>query len=109
MENKLDPEFKAKWTAALRSGEYKQGRHALMDKDKNECTFCCIGVAGVVRGIPKEELLFKSSYDDPAYSKCLPGLEESVLYALGEMNDGGWDGALRKPFSEIADYIEANL
>ncbi|MFO0452755.1 MAG: hypothetical protein ACK52I_29555, partial [Pseudomonadota bacterium] len=32
------------WVAALRSGKYKQGRHALHSiKDNNE-TFCCLGV-----------------------------------------------------------------
>jgi hypothetical protein len=36
----MKPEVKAKWIAALRSGEYKQGRGVLRDGD----TFCCLGV-----------------------------------------------------------------
>lgn len=37
---KLDPEVKAKWVEALRSGKYKQGRYNLHYKD----TYCCLGV-----------------------------------------------------------------
>lgn len=40
MEKKLDPELKAKWLAALRSGEYKQGRYCL----STDNGFCCLGV-----------------------------------------------------------------
>lgn len=31
---KLKPEVKEKWLAALRSGEYKQGREALKQRDQ---------------------------------------------------------------------------
>lgn len=109
MGNKLDPEFKAKWVAALRSGEYKQGKYNLLTEHHGACSFCCIGVAGMLRGISKEELSNKSNYDDPAYSKCLPELDRSILYVLGEMNDGSFNQVGAKSFSEIADYIEANL
>ena len=37
----LRPEVKAKWVAALRSGDYKQGRNALRTHDDH---FCCLGV-----------------------------------------------------------------
>jgi hypothetical protein len=50
---KLDPEVKAAWVAALRSGDYTQGREYLRSSDD---TFCCLGVlcelavdAGVTR------------------------------------------------------------
>lgn len=36
----MNPEIKAKWVAALRSGKYKQGQNRL--RRKNE--FCCLGV-----------------------------------------------------------------
>ena len=39
---KLVPEFKSAWLAALRSGEYEQGKKFLR-RDYNE--FCCLGVA----------------------------------------------------------------
>jgi hypothetical protein len=38
--NKMNPEVKARWVAALRSGEYKQGKGALRLNNK----FCCLGV-----------------------------------------------------------------
>lgn len=37
---KMNPEIKAQWVAALRSGEYKQGKRALNRDGK----FCCLGV-----------------------------------------------------------------
>lgn len=36
----MDKEIKTKWTEALRSGEYEQGRHRLFKGGK----FCCLGV-----------------------------------------------------------------
>jgi hypothetical protein len=40
-DTKMDPEIKAKWIAALESGEYKKGKHKLRGGDD---TFCCLGV-----------------------------------------------------------------
>ncbi|BAU40152.1 hypothetical protein [Ralstonia phage RSP15] len=39
--SKMNPRIKAKWLAALRSGEYKQGQEQLRDDQNN---FCCLGV-----------------------------------------------------------------
>src|SRR5689334_5152197 len=54
---RLKPEVKAKWTAALRSGKYKQGyrqlrvnqyvsdeRGILLPKEKQTYHYCCLGV-----------------------------------------------------------------
>lgn len=38
----MKPEIKEKWVAALRSGEYKQGRNNLANVKTNR--FCCLGV-----------------------------------------------------------------
>jgi hypothetical protein len=38
----MNPEVKAKWVAALRSGEYSQGARALRSEDRK--SFCCLGV-----------------------------------------------------------------
>jgi hypothetical protein len=37
----MDQKFKARWVAALQSGEYQQGQQQLRRGDK----FCCLGVA----------------------------------------------------------------
>jgi|ERR1044072_4566124 hypothetical protein len=37
---KLDPDLKARWVTALRSGDYKQGMHYLKHNDE----YCCLGV-----------------------------------------------------------------
>jgi hypothetical protein len=41
---KLDPEVKAKWVAALRSGDYRQGRGALATRLPDGVEYCCLGV-----------------------------------------------------------------
>lgn len=38
----MDPEVKAAWTAALRSGDYKQCREQLHEADSDQ--YCCLGV-----------------------------------------------------------------
>ena len=103
---KLNPEFKAKWIAALRSGEFEQGTKYLRT---NGDRFCCLGVAA--------HLLAPDEWEDsyPAWlirgSECaLPtalcvevGLNRNAHDALWKMNDGCYS------FSEIADWIERHL
>jgi hypothetical protein len=104
---KLDPEFKAKWVAALRSGEYKQGSGTMYNPDA-DC-FCCLGVAGVVCGVPLHELRYNAFFTDtesPVAEYGYPTLLCNCVKVSGnlvELNDMG------APFSVIADYIEANL
>lgn len=38
----MNPEIKAQWVAALRSGKYKQGKNVLHNVDAG--TYCCLGV-----------------------------------------------------------------
>jgi hypothetical protein len=54
----MNPEIRARWTAALRSGDYQQGRSALRKGDE----LCCLGVlcdlavkAGVLTAAPGED------------------------------------------------------
>lgn len=44
--SKMDPEIKAKWLDALRSGDYTQGRSflAVKNEDTDQFDFCCLGV-----------------------------------------------------------------
>lgn len=92
MENK---ELKAKWVAALRSGEYKQLTPG-GSFWRNDGRHCCIGVLGELLGE-------QQAMDTHNFRRSCP-LSESETDALVGMNDR--DG---KTFAEIADYIEANL
>lgn len=43
-DKKLDPVLKAKWLAALRSGNYTQGQNALIRIKESTREYCCLGV-----------------------------------------------------------------
>lgn len=55
--NKLNPEFKSKWIAALRSGQYIQ----TVDVMKSNSGYCCLGVACVVLGVEPKGIVIDSS------------------------------------------------
>lgn len=113
---KLDPEFKAKWVAALRSGEYKQGKCQLYDQKDN--SFCCLGVACHVASgkLPLDWYYFIPEKADlhPGFSHAddVPELLRGgagIPGTLAKMNDGVVEYDRPLSFSEIADYIEENL
>lgn len=128
---KLKPEFKAKWVAALRSGEYVQGKgslfmpaSALLNKFDKDC-YCCLGVGAKAAGLSYYQEGADGEY---ARSLGLPNHDEMLVYwwvrkpnkpmdvdsprvmfrgkwrRLTELNDD-----LNVPFTEIADLIEAQL
>lgn len=103
---KLEPEFKAKWIAALRSGDYKQG-HQVLYRGGEHDTYCCLGVACVVAGVAASQISGCSfiNTDTDAVPSQLKGLTRTNTLpgVLSEMNDDG------KPFREIANWIEENL
>lgn len=89
----MDKELKAKWVAALRSGEYKQGQGDYYDSAMN--AHCCLNVLALVANngvLPARRISIEKKAGD-----------DGVLSTLTNMNDSG------KSFAEIADYIEANL
>ncbi len=112
---KLEPEFKAKWIAALRSGEYKQGMNWLLKEDK----YCCLGVAGAICNISTNTLeshsTLSGSIDFAVIPRTIKGnaVPGSAVSFLTSRNDGNtssinpngekWD------FNQIADWIEENL
>lgn len=103
----MDAELKAKWIAALRSGEYKQGNGRLRDGDK----YCCLGVLCDVSGAGRWQDDWY--YDNSGGANCyLPeslsiDIDRDTQGTLAVMNDGN----ILPPatLDEIADYIEANL
>jgi hypothetical protein len=116
---RMNPEWKAKWVAALRSGEYKQGRHFLRKIDD---TFCCLGVLCDL--VAKEDPYFRweKNSSNSAFNMLIDDkMPSAEVYAfieyssegdrmmwearsrgtcLSEMNDAG------HTFTEIADIIE---
>ncbi len=99
--------IKKKWLKALRSGEYEQGIGELRE---DETHYCCLGVLGDILGIKwgKEYKLGKAEHLGvlPRYYAC--GLSDYTQENLASRNDGR-NGLHKHSFSEIADYIEANL
>lgn len=111
-EQKLPKVFKRKWIAALRSGKYKQGRYTLYRNNKD--TFCCLGVAGHICGMPKSVLSGYSFLNNAIHSieagkYNIPNiLLHDTMYPkmvskLSSFNDNG------KSFNWIAAYIDRYL
>ena len=112
---KMNPEWKAKWLVALRSGLYEQGRRQLENLRPNGNTeYCCLGV---LRELVQPNIDHDAHNDvlyltgDIAKTVGLPETDdfdaaiagENVQNHLGELNDGG------STFPQIADWIEKNL
>ena len=115
-------EIKEKWLAALRSGEYKQGRKVLRNIENN--TFCCLGVLCDLHSketgekwIAGGDFRFEGSYSYLGTHTCLP---DGVMIWAGftdfcncnpnlgaesasQCNDNGQD------FNTIADKIKKYL
>ena len=89
----MDQKLKAKWIAALRSGEFEQ--EFCSTGFGKKC--CVIGVGGVIAGLEVER---------SGTSRCATalGLTQDEVNDLTNLNDND-----RMPFPELADYIEANL
>jgi hypothetical protein len=102
----VNKQLKAKWIAALRSGEIKQAKGSLL---KSNGSMCCLGVLGRILGIADagllaEDISLGATAKDSALrplDKC--GLSLSVRAELADKNDMG------KSFAEIADWIEKTL
>ncbi len=97
--------LKARWVAALRSGEYQQHKAGSLVSEEGE-SFCCLGV---LREISPAVAKAHANSNNVCY------LSDSALrYAgfthedqkhLSELNDNG----PRNNFKRIANYIEKNL
>jgi len=128
----MNPEIKAQWVEALRSGDYMQGHNALRRGDK----FCCLGVlcdlavktgvVDVVDVVGKGSMYFYGTDKLKHHGYFLPpavqewaGLDDESpkvvcdplidveridgRAALANLNDSNM------PFSAIADLIEEQL
>lgn len=108
----MNADLKAKWVAALRSGDYKQTEGLLF----RDGAFCCLGVLCDVAAVP-----FENAGNTRAYRFgvrisseemicgemrnwfALENSEKDRATLLAEMNDSG------ETFATIADWIDANI
>lgn len=115
---KMNQEIKAQWVAALRSGEYKQGRHQLRSPDND---FCCLGVLCNLHAQAHPEIASKE-VSQIAYMGAVGASPNAVVVwanlltrlgntvsingvrqYLSRHNDQG------RTFAQIADAIEEQL
>lgn len=115
----MNPELKAKWIEALRSGKYLQGERRLRTLTSGKPdTYCCLGVLGDIfdpsKWVPHAEDEGRMAYEHPMSGSMLSndtceatGIA-NVKWRLAAMNDGS-DGIAKHSFEEIATWIEENL
>jgi len=97
---------RADWTAALRSGDYKQGRGQLRDMKPGYEAFCCLGVACAIAELPLPP--GKDSWATNTPNGLLPEPLDGMLqlhpraqWYLSQQNDNQ-----RLTFEEVADLID---
>jgi hypothetical protein len=95
----MDKELKAKWIAALKSGEYKQGDCKLYREGLDK--YCCLGVLAICMGKSKASIANDASSSTPKSWGVLP--IDAIDRLIG-MNDSH-----NFSFAEIADHIEESL
>ncbi len=128
---KMNPDIKAQWVAALRSGKYQQGDSALKADNK----FCCLGVLCELYAKTHSEARWDKNVDyeketfvdatgrksDNVLSDDViewaglnlvknpenPIINEPLSLGLANYNDGCRTN--RKDFNGIADLIEEHL
>lgn len=118
---KLDPTVKDVWVAALRSGDYHQGKKQLGRKpsSQGQPEFCCLGVLAVTTNETSQTYWNENtlcipdvdryqSWDEvaqlPLWLGDIYGLDDEAQNSLTEMNDSAG-----MSFAEIADWIELTL
>lgn len=120
----LPCEFGEKWVAALRSGDFEQGRGALIRGGIGNYRFCCIAVGAKVCGAEDAELFrpngmsaalltFRNTQEAPIMrseilakipNAIIGGTHNELVAELANMNDRD-----NKSFPQIADWIEQNV
>ncbi len=117
----MNKAIKQKWIAALRSGEYKQGKNRLRTNKNGKTSFCCLGVLCNLHA-QAHPTIAATQTNSKVYLSNKDVLPLPVLNWAGltrrqgarvmingeykyltEHNDGGCT------FAEIADAIEAQL
>ncbi len=127
----MNKQERSEWTAAIRSGEYDQGRSALCSATREGgLEYCCLGVkaklddalepgtggfktrTGVLGGYhyyygrngELEDKIDTTLAPNEMYEHLDLAPKQVQIYAiLAWMNDNGWT------FAQIADWIDANV
>lgn len=101
----MDPDLKAKWIQALRSGVYQQGKSTLRSYVSGHPAYCCLGVLCDIMG------RWDHQYNEGHQNVLTHQTQQAAGFpydfnqmALVRLND--LQGA---SFNQIADYIEENL
>ena len=101
----MDKELRDKWVAALRSGEYQQGKGYLKDIDGY---YCCLGVCADVINkdawVHNPDVLGDWSWNGEMDSLPEEIVPDEIQSTLIRKNDD-----MGESFSEIADWIEENI
>lgn len=102
----LTAEQKAEWTAALRSGEYRQGRRRLVTADGG---YCCLGVLceAVLKASMGTSARPGFIIDGEFHTTLLPERlvplnEQKILSSMNDSDPG-------KDFIQIAGWIDKNV
>lgn len=91
------------WVAALRSGKFKQGQHALARKTPEGMEYCCLGVYAEINGMFTQEKLGRKRVFNNFFFLPHDVMDRELQQVLSKMNDKGFS------FDEIADWIERKL
>ena len=119
----MNADVKAVWTAALRSGMWKQGKGILARVRDGDVEYCCLGVLC--------ELAAQSGIIPKGLESVRPGDGELITYGghgswlpdpvrwwaglgspnpkLGDACASAWNDKKGATFSEIADLIDEHL
>ena len=108
----MNPEIKAKWVEALRSGRYRQGKSVLCrPSTTGELHYCCLGVLGEEMGLlSKQGHCDWKSWGAEGNLGSIPDNDAEELGLDGKQSPLiGMNDREGKSFNEIADWIEVNL
>ena len=114
---KLNPQVKTAWLDALRSGDYRQGKHNLRNIDNS---YCCLGVLCDIQKVKWKIDPYQDHYRTPNYSSSFiisKDVPEDVLNVLGQKVDDDQPIQLvlakindqAKDFEPTIRWIEENL
>lgn len=113
----MKTELKNKWVAALRSGNYIQGRNVLVSSGREGDYFCCLGVLCEVMQYPREGNQYTRLPPEslPEHEEIMNVvLNDWALDEVGLTNDAQTDLTILNDneewnFEQIAEWIEENL